>query len=210
MAQTSPSTRRALPPSVADKINGQSWQLWYDAVIDWILANPGGTMLECAKALNRGYAYVTLIVRSDAFQTALAVRRAKFEADLNAAIQNKLQGVGMAALELLQRKLETGGTTVPMKQAMEVAEMSLTKLGYGNPKLTPANGTPASTNVNLQVNVAVSRDTINNAREKQRKMHAERFAKPDEPLQIEATPNTPREVEGEPLTEREEGGVAAL
>lgn len=150
---------RPLPPSAAH-INDNSWQLWYDTVIDWMIANPGSTLQQVAAGVQRNYAYLTLIVRSDSFQTRLAERRRHFEAELNRGVAQKLTRVTASALDEIQKRLDKGAN-VPMKVLTELADTGLKALGYGNPKLPAA--APGSA-VSVAVTIGVTPSALATAR----------------------------------------------
>lgn len=55
------------------------WRWWYAAIADWMLENPGGSMIDCAHAIGRGVGTVQQISASNTFKDYYAARRAEWE-----------------------------------------------------------------------------------------------------------------------------------
>lgn len=136
--------QKAPPP------DSSMWQptkamMWYDSIIDVMLAEPGASLKEIAAALGRHPVTIGLVVRSDLFKARLAQRREAFNEELNTRLVGKLGRVAEKALDLTIARLESQQTAVPLPLLHTIASESLERLGYG---VKPAAAAPT-----VQVNV---------------------------------------------------------
>lgn len=167
----------SLPRSVVDAQKGGiegRWRVWYAAVADHMLAHPGCTNAQIAKALNKHPNTIGLITNTDMFRDYFARRRAAYTADHDFALRSKMTSVAEKSLDLLLEKLEKKADQIPVQQMTELATGVLDRLGY-NPK-APA----PSVNVNLDQSdnrhVTVSVASLAEATEALRLVEARRAA----------------------------------
>jgi len=114
-------------------------RLWYESIGDWILANPGKHIYECADAIGRPRSTVYAITSSDAFRSYMRERRERFTSEHDAAIIHKTAQIAEKCLDLQLEKLETVREKLPLSQLLETGNSALARLGYG-PKAPNGNG----------------------------------------------------------------------
>jgi hypothetical protein len=125
--------------------------LWYyDAIIDWMIANPSGRLSECAAHIGRTQATLSVIINSDMFKAALAERRAQFVQRHDLSLIEKTTKVANASLDALLEVLDKKRDKIPIGTLVEIQDSALSRLGYG--------AAPASPSVQVNVN-----NTQNNA-----------------------------------------------
>lgn len=122
----------------------------HQGVLQWLLANPHRTLLECAKELGYTTVALRLIMSSDAFQAEYAQRAQ--EAGLEVAhhsfdIRRKLKLLAHTTVDDLLNKAELG--LLSPRETLSAGNLALKSLGYGQPSPTSAM------QVNLTVNTAV-------------------------------------------------------
>lgn len=171
-------TRAASEAAVLHKLGSpppeNGWQpqkamYWYDSIIDWMFANPGGALKECAAALGRNPVTIGLIVRSDLFKARYAQRRARFSADLDHRLVGKLARVAEISLDSMVDALEKKRDTVPLPVLHEIAKGAMDRLGYGPSRSETAaasviiNNNP-SASVGVVLPASVSPDALAKAR----------------------------------------------
>lgn len=136
----------------------------YDAIIDWMLINPGGNISTCAAELGKKTSTISLVVRSDFFKARWLQRRAKYNEDLNFRLQSKLAHVAELALDKTAEALKTRAN-VPLPDLTDLSSALFDRLGYA-----PGRGGGAAVQVNVQQNAApaapaVSAEGLAKARE---------------------------------------------
>lgn len=122
---------------------------YYDAIIDWMVANPGRPLSECAAHVNKSQPWLSTIINSDMFKAALARRRETFSTTHDSLLQEKLTRVAMQGLDIILDKMEKKRDTIPMSQLHTITDTAIQRLGYGVKSPTPG----------VQVNVGVGVQT---------------------------------------------------
>ena len=80
----------------------------HDAVIDYVLTNPGATYREISSAFGYTPEGIGVICRSDAFQARLEIRRENVvDPIVRQNLEQRLNGLAHASLDILMRKLDT-------------------------------------------------------------------------------------------------------
>lgn len=120
----------ALPASAGSKWRPTSAMMWYDGIIDDILANPGTSIKETAARLNRAAGTLYIIVNSDLFKARYAQRRKEHSDALQQKLTAKLTGVASLALDSVKEKLEKQRDQVPLPQLVEIVTGTIDRLGY--------------------------------------------------------------------------------
>jgi len=153
------------PPGVRSSEGLTGWKptksmLWYDSIIDDILANPGTSIKETAKRLGRHPQTISLVVGSDLFRARWAQRRAQFNDALESRLTAKLAVVAEKSLDATIQILDKKRESIPLPVLNDVVKNSLDRLGYGPsaPQAAPA------VQVNVSSNV-VSAEALARARE---------------------------------------------
>lgn len=209
MNALTPSDRRALlaglgrsgrPPGqprgertrerLREKGHYTSLMIWHEQIADWLLANPGGKLGDCAAFFGKAPTTISNIVNSDAFRAYYAKRRAEFHERLDESIVDKTAKVTSEALDLLLENLQSKRTAVPIKTLSELADRGLERLGYGVAQPQSAVNVNASGESNVVVQV--SRDTLEGARERLRSQQADLAREHEERTTLELEVEPPR------------------
>lgn len=135
-----------------------SWKIWYDDLLEYFLTNPGTTITAAAEYVGRNMAWVSMLVRSDSFQAALAKRRDERMGEINAAVGDRLTRVALTALEVLDEKLSKHRTNIPIEKVTEAVDVTLERLGYGK------KPDPVATQANVQINIGADPSAVAAAR----------------------------------------------
>ena len=132
----------------------------HQALLNWMLANPHRQLREAAIELNYGRQYIHILVHNDLFQQAYkeACKEAGKEAVfVGAQITDKLNSLAHRALDEVDRRLEEN--ELESRELLTAAKLSLTALGYINPK-------GYSTDMHVHSHLQVDVNIINEARER--------------------------------------------
>lgn len=124
------------PNAAPNPYNGR-WRWWYAAIADWMIANPGGSLKQCAQELNRGYNTICFIANSDMFKEYYARRRQEWQESHDFAIRNKLTHATELGLDILIEQMTSKRSQIPMAPLAKMVESSLDRLGFA-PKSQPA------------------------------------------------------------------------
>ena len=181
--------------------------LWYDSIIDDILANPGTSIKDTAARLGRNPSTISAIVGADLFKARWAQRRAQFNDALDERLTAKLASVAEKSLDATIEVLDKKRDTIPLPVLNEVVKNSLDRLGYAPQTVAPQ----APVQVNVSSNV-VSAEALARARENLRVLesHAKRASDSEgPPLGADSEGFTPplsssEDSAGSPPEEREE------
>jgi hypothetical protein len=102
----------------------------HDAVIDLVIANPGLSQGTLAAHFGYTQGWLSQVMGSDAFQARLALRRGEIvDPVLFATVEEKIRGLALQSLTVLQKKLEQ--PQVADGTALKAFELSSRALGYG-------------------------------------------------------------------------------
>jgi len=154
--------------NIIDATGRYRW--WYDGIIDWMIANPGKKLYDCAAHFNKAQSTISLIVNSDAFKMRLAERRREFEGLHDAAIIGKTTEVALKALDIMLDQMEKKRDKIPLKDANEIANTALKRLGYGEKPTTVNIGAGAGSTV-----LQISRETLEASRNSIRHQQEQRL-----------------------------------
>jgi len=175
------------------------WGWWYAAIADWMIANPDGSMAQCARDLGKASSTISLIKNTDLFRDYLATRRKEWEARHDYALRAKTTKVALTALDILSEQLEKKRDNVPINTVNAIATSALDRLGY-----SPQGPTPAAVQVNnygagaqvavMPVNAGAleeARQAIRIAQQKRTAQVAQEVSPPNAcTLDLSAQPNT--------------------
>ena len=153
---------------------------YYSAIIDWMIANPGRPLSECAKHIGRGQNTLSTIINSDMFKAALAQRKAEFQMRHDLSIIEKTTKVAHASLDAILESIEKKRDKIPLDALREISDSALSRLGYGT---TPAANPGVVVNVQQNVVAPVSAQDLAEARMALRQVQAQ---KGGAPITIEA------------------------
>lgn len=101
----------------------------HDAMIDLLIAKPTITGAEIGRHFGYTQGWVSRILGSDAFQQKLAARRSEIvNPELIRTFEERLQGLAVQSLEVIQNKLES---TQNPDLAIKALDLSTRALGFG-------------------------------------------------------------------------------
>lgn len=101
----------------------------HDAMIDIIVGEPTVKQNELAAMFGKSVPWISRIIGSDAFQAALAKRRADIsDPYLIASIEERFKGVVTQSLEIVAQKLQD---TQNVDLALKTLDVGVKALGYG-------------------------------------------------------------------------------
>lgn len=137
----------------------QKFSWWWESIIDLMLADPHLTKAQIAEKLSCTPTYIYMITGSDLFQARFAQRRAALNSELNDRLTGRLASVADQSLSIIADVLSKKQDTIPLPALVDLADKTLTRLGYGVKEKGPSvvvNANP------LQVSVSV--EDLNEAR----------------------------------------------
>lgn len=101
----------------------------HDAVIDFMLANPGATKKAISTHFKRSEGWMYTVTASDAFAKRLEERREDIvDPIMRATLDDQIKGLAMKSMDVLAAALEAKPDPA---LALQVAEMTQKSLGYG-------------------------------------------------------------------------------
>lgn len=104
----------------------------HKAMIDMILANPGISQNALAATFGYSVSWISQVMSSDAFQSALAERSADIiDPTLRLTVEERFKGLALRSMEILQEKLSKSPDMVPDQLAVRVLEVASRAAGYG-------------------------------------------------------------------------------
>ena len=133
--------------------------VWYDSIIDDILANPGTTLKATAARLGRSNTTISSVVSSDLFKARWVQRREQFSQALDERLTRKLAAVAEKGLDATIEILEKKRDSIPLPVLNETVKNSLDRLGYG-PSPPPAAPVIVNNNVVSAEALAAARDNL--------------------------------------------------
>jgi hypothetical protein len=146
--------------SPPQRIKRMRW--YYTAIIDWMMANPGGKLGDCAAHVGKTQPWLSIIVNSDMFKAALAERQRQNSETQDAVLRQKLTEVSVATLDQLLDNIKTKKNAIPIESLTRLQDSTLSKLGYGIEKAAPVQVNVNQTN---QVAVPISQSELEAARQ---------------------------------------------
>lgn len=106
-------------------------------MIDFIIANPGVTQNALAARYGYSVGWVSNVMASDAWQSAMAARRAEIvDPALAATVEERFKGITLLSLARLQQKLEA--PQVSDNVVLKAVELGAKAMGVGGNAVQPA------------------------------------------------------------------------
>lgn len=108
-------------------------------MIDFIIANPGITQNHLAARYGYSIGWVSNVMASDAWQSAMAARRSEIcDPVLVASVEERFKGITLLSLERLKQKLEA--PQVSDQVVLKAVELGAKAIGVGGnaPAVAPA------------------------------------------------------------------------
>jgi hypothetical protein len=169
----------------------------YEAIADFMLANPEMSYQEIGKRLNYTNTWISMVVNSDSFRAYYQMRRESLNSAIRDNIAHKMLGIADKSLDLLAKGIEEQGDKLSVLDRVTVADRVLERLGYGTKPGQVAN-------VNVQVNasqntfIPVDAATLQEARSSLRAVEQMRLARN---TTLDAVALEPPQDEGEPTAQ---------
>lgn len=115
---------------MANSVAIQSLKPRHEAIIDWLLANPGAPNLNplCAK-LNISRSWLSIVMRSDVFVEEYTRRRQEHNSELNKQLVEKQLKVTLKALDKVDQLMDDEDE-LDLRGALEVADRTAKHLGF--------------------------------------------------------------------------------
>lgn len=127
-------TARAPTMGVVAKVNYS-----HTDMIDFIIANPGTTQNALAARYGYSVGWVSNVMASDAWQSAMAARRSEIcDPVLVATIEERFKGITLLSLERLRQKLEA--PQVSDNVVLKAVELGAKAVGVGGNAPPPPSG----------------------------------------------------------------------
>lgn len=133
------------------QVQKMAW--WYWSFIDWMIANPAANIKDAAPLFNVTPQCLYIIKNSDAFKRHFDQRVKEISNGLNAEvvgafsdIASKTAALAEQTLDALSAKVDAAGKDMLTNELISVAELTLKKLGYGDP-VAQGPGTQVTVNV---------------------------------------------------------------
>lgn len=134
----------------AGKPHRQRFSHWYESIIDWLIANPGGSIRDCAKALGRGESTVYIVTTSSLFKARYAERRREHAALLSSSLIETQENLAFDVLSELHTRVRENPAKISTQLLTEIANSTLQRLGYGAPQTAP-QAAPVTVNIDARV-----------------------------------------------------------
>lgn len=104
----------------------------HDAMIDYLIQNPGVKGIQIAKKFGYTASWVSCIMNSDEFKTKLDARRTELvDPVLRMTLEERIKTVTMRALEVLGEKLSAETCDIPDSVVLKALELGAKGLGIG-------------------------------------------------------------------------------
>lgn len=158
---------------------------WHEELANYLLQNPGATLTTVAKHFGKSLSWISIIKNSDAFKDYYNARREELNAQVDATLVDKVHTLAELSIEALVTKV---GHHIEREQEMttdalrELADMSLTKLGFGQKK-GEAAAAPAIT---IQIG---DKEALDSARARMAQLRREEYDKRAETA-LDITPDS--------------------
>lgn len=143
----------------------------HDAIIDWLIMNPTRSLGECAKELEISRGWLSLVIRSDAFQARYEERRSEVVTPVMQTLYEKMQALAHESVER-QHKLVSEGKADDPAILNKVIDTTLSKLGYGTQKGGPGGGAQTNFVQNNYYTQPVDRGRLEQARARMHQAHS--------------------------------------
>lgn len=135
----------------------------HEAIVDWEILHPGGTMRNCADEIGMSESAISIIRNSDIFKDYRNRRLADHHSHISESVVEKTELLACTSLDVLEERIDRERREIALGGVKDTAEMALRALGFG-PAAQPARGAGS----NLTVIVGASPEMLADARAKMR------------------------------------------
>lgn len=150
---------------------------WYEAMADFMMANPNATQNEIAANFNRAVGTVSTIINSDAFKAYLRQRRSVHVEALDQSVRTKMLTVADRGFDLILDRFDKKRDSIPLETIQKLTETALKASGYGQ---LNAPGVSVTVNAPTTVPVSVSLADLQAAQQALRNAQSHSLAPPIE------------------------------
>lgn len=120
------------PPKPVGAIPIKRVTYTHAAMIDLIIANPWMSQDDLARHFGYSATWISNIIHSDAFQTAMALRKDEVvDPVLRQTVEDQFKGLVARSLEIIRFHLNKPARDVPVTVAMKALEVSAKAAGFG-------------------------------------------------------------------------------
>ncbi len=150
---------------------------WYSAIIDWMVANPGRRLRDCAEHFDKSQAWLSTVINSDMFKAQLAARKESFQQVHDFGLIEKQTEVANLGFDILIDAMKKKRDAIPIDTLVKISDTAMQRLGYG---VKPPVAAP-SVQVNLmnqQVHAPVTAEALEAARNRVREVEQQRLLAP--------------------------------
>lgn len=144
----------------------------HEAIIDHLLAHPGGNLNKLCASLNISRSWLSIVMRSDVFIEEYTRRRQEFSSELSKQLIEKQLKVTLKALDRIDDFLDDEDE-VDLRGALEVADRTARQLNPFSPR---PGGAPMISEERTREIRTVDAGTLKEARETIRRVTHGTFA----------------------------------
>lgn len=138
----------------------------HSAIVDWEILHPGGTMIECSKAIGMSDNHISIIRNSDIFKDYRTRRLRKHHQNISRSVIEKTEMLACTSLDVLEERINNERAKMDMETVRTSADMALKALGFGNGSGSGGANAAANLTVVVSASPAMLEDARNRMREK--------------------------------------------
>lgn len=156
---------------------------WYSAIIDWMVANPGRKLGECARHFDKSQAWLSTVINSDMFKAQLAARKESFQQVHDFGLIEKQTEVANLGFDILIDAMKKKRDAIPIDTLVKISDTAMQRLGYG---VKPPAGIPSvqvNLGMNQQVHAPVTAEALEAARNRVREVEQQKLLGLPQPQQ---------------------------
>lgn len=139
----------------------------HEAIVNWEILHPGGTMLKCAADIGMSDNHISIIRNSDIFKDYRSKRLRKHHQNISQSVIEKTELLACTTLDVLEERINKERSNIVLEDVRSTADMALKALGFGN-----GGGSNTSAAANLTVVVSASPEMLQTARDRMREKGA--------------------------------------
>lgn len=136
----------------------QKLNLFHEALVDWWVSNPSGTLNECASYFRYSPAWICTVMHTDLFKERMAKRQEEIFGEIRFAIKDRIEALAHASLQRMLERIPS----MRDDDLRDSAELALQAMGITGSKAS----VKVSVNAPQQNNtIVVSKDDLQQARQ---------------------------------------------
>jgi hypothetical protein len=139
----------------------------HEAIVDWEILNPGGSMIECGKALKCTDTHISVVRNSDAFIAYRGNRLSKHQSIVSSSVVEKVEDLAKISLDEMNKRFNNPNVVnIPIDEVRDTSAMALKALGFGQQSQGRNNGNIQGAGGNVVVMIGANQEQLEKAREK--------------------------------------------